>query len=217
MPWGFAAAAVGSVVSGAISSGAAGDAADTQAAAGDRSAQLQDKQFQQTRADLEPYRTAGYSALDEFTSLLGLPARPGSTVGTKTPADVSSWLTQQPGYKFQMDQALKGVTNNASARSTLRSGATLKALTDRAGDVASTSFGDNLNRLAALAGVGQSAVNTGGALGADAAKSIGSAYENAGAARASGYASTANIWNRSIEGLNSTVMTAADLKRQGYL
>lgn len=63
---------VGSVAGALIGGDAAGDAADTQAAAADRSTALQREMFDQTRQDQAPYRNIGYSGLNQLAMLLGL-------------------------------------------------------------------------------------------------------------------------------------------------
>lgn len=71
--WGSVAAMVGSqLIGGVMQSGAASDAADTQAAAGDRATAEQRRQYDTTRADLQPYRDAGGTALQALLTRLGL-------------------------------------------------------------------------------------------------------------------------------------------------
>lgn len=82
MPWAVAGAIGGAL----ISSSAAGDAADTQAAAADRSSQLSNDQYNQTRADQEPWRQAGMTALGSLTG-------PGKTQQT---FDAQAYLNANP-------------------------------------------------------------------------------------------------------------------------
>ena len=65
-------AVLGSVASGAISAKAAKKAGRVQADAANQSALLQQRQFEQTRADLAPWRTVGVSALNQMAEVLGL-------------------------------------------------------------------------------------------------------------------------------------------------
>ena len=68
MPWGFAAAAVGTIASGAMSSSASKKAAKTQAASADRASEIQKEMYDQTRKDLDPYMQAGTNALGQLQS-----------------------------------------------------------------------------------------------------------------------------------------------------
>lgn len=65
--------AVGSIASAAIQSRAAGRAADTQENAANNALGLQRDIYNQTRADLAPYRDAGASAVGTLSGLMGLP------------------------------------------------------------------------------------------------------------------------------------------------
>lgn len=96
-----------------------------------------------------------------------------------------------PDYQFRLNEGLRGVERSAAARGMLGSGATLRALNDYAQNTASAEYGNWYNRLASLAGVGQSATTTGAQLGASAAAGAGNAIAQGGMAagqqRASGY------------------------------
>lgn len=74
MPFGAAAAA--SIVGGGISALGAKSAAKTQAAAADRSAEMQLGMFNTIRGDLSPFRDAGLAALPGYHALLGIGAPP---------------------------------------------------------------------------------------------------------------------------------------------
>ncbi|MDN8066335.1 hypothetical protein [Burkholderia vietnamiensis] len=71
MPWGFAAAAVGTVAGAVISSNGAQDAAQTQADAANNSAALQNAQWQQTQKNLKPYMDLGQSAINPLLTAMG--------------------------------------------------------------------------------------------------------------------------------------------------
>jgi hypothetical protein len=123
-----------------------------------------------------------------------------------------------PGYQFRMQEALKAIERSAASRGSLRSGATLDALQRRAQGVAADEFDTYANRLAALAGVGQTAnagsAQAGQAYGASVNQTAGqlaNAAYAAGNARASSYANTANAINSGVQNL-----TAAYLYNKGY-
>jgi hypothetical protein len=76
--WMIPAAILGSALFGSRS---ASKAADTQAAAADRAAELQNQQYQQTRQDQAPFREAGLTAQNRLMTLLGIGGQAPSTGG----------------------------------------------------------------------------------------------------------------------------------------
>lgn len=105
---------------------------------------------------------------------------------------------QSPDYQFRQSEGQKAIERSAAARGGLYSGATGKALTQYAGNLASGEYGNYINRLASLAGVGQSQSQNLAALGQNTAAGVGNAYQNAGNARASGYLGQANTWGNAL-------------------
>lgn len=101
-----------------------------------------------------------------------------------------SQFYQTPDYQVRLQEGNKAIDRSAAARGTLYSGGTLKALSDYNADSATKGFGDYVNHLSALAGVGQSATNAVGAAGQSYAANTGNALTNAGNAQASAYANT---------------------------
>jgi len=95
--------------------------------------------YNQNRADNAPYRAAGQAGLQQYQNNLAMP------------------LEQTPGYQWQQQQAQRAVLANAAANRNVNSGTTLRALQDRAQGIAGTTYGDYMNRLAALSGIGQTA------------------------------------------------------------
>lgn len=174
---------VGAVGSSLIGASAAKKAAGVQATAAERTAALQEKQFQQTRADLAPWREIGASALNQYAQMLGIQT-PGGTPGE---APDRSAFYQSPGYQFRLGEGIKAVERSAAARGSLQSGAAMKAVQRYGEGLASQEYGNYMTQLGGLAGAGQQAVTQTGIFGAQAAGAMGAAGERAGAARASGY------------------------------
>ncbi|WP_455154179.1 hypothetical protein [Cupriavidus campinensis] len=96
----------------------------------------------------------------------------------------------QLGFQFGLDEGTKGLNRAAAANGGLDSGATLKALTRYATDYTGTKANDSynryqtnntntFNRLASLAGVGQTASNTNASANGSAVGGIASAGANA--------------------------------------
>lgn len=150
---------------------------------------------------------------------------------------------QDPGYSFRLSEGLKGLDRQAAARGGLISGAALKGAQRYGQEFASNEYqnafnrasneyqntfnrdltvfntnrqtsGDQYNRLASLAGVGQTAVQQLGAAGQAMTSGMSSAtgnyanqateaYQNAAQARASGYMGISNAFGNAIgQGVN---------------
>ena len=126
-------------------------------------------------------------------------AAPGTTGMT---AGFDGFQTS-PGYQFRVDEASKAIERSAAARGGLRSGATMDALQRRVQGVASDEYENFANRLANLAGIGQS--STAGSAQSGQAYANQSAQTNmaAGNARASAYQNQANLWNQGLQGAAS--------------
>jgi len=188
MPWMLPAAMAASSLLGA---NAASSAADTQAAAANRAADLQQKQFEQTRADLEPWRKAGVNALGKLEGM----------------ADYTMFGPEQfsadPGYGFRLAEGRKALASKARARGGLVSGTSLKAMQDYAQESASNEFSNAFNRYQieraaklgpyqSLAQVGQTTANQLGGFGAANAANVGNLMTSGAAAQAAGQVGASN-------------------------
>lgn len=119
-------------------------AAALQADSTNRALALQADMFNQNRADLAPWRSAGMGALGSLTQQVGQGWGPGS-----------------PGYDFQFNEGMRAVNNGLASRGLLDSGAAVKAAERFGQGLAAQGRGDELNRLQALAGLGQTATTQG--------------------------------------------------------
>lgn len=127
-----------------------------------------------------------------------------------TPFSQTNWQ-QDPGYAFRLAEGQKALERSGSAKGMTLSGAQQKALTGYGQGMASQEYGNaynryttdqtNLyNRLAGVAGTGQTAANQIGTFGANAANQISSNQLGAGNANAAAWtAGTGALSN----GLNS--------------
>ena len=167
--------AIGGALIGGLFSSSAADtqasaaqsAADTTGAATRYAADLQNQQYNTTRNDLAPWRSAGTNALAGMQGY----AQPGQF--SFTPTDFAN--NQDPGYAFRMSEGLKALDRSAASRGGLLSGGSLKGIQRYGQDMASqeyqnaygralTGYNANQNaqntgfdRLASLAGLGQTA------------------------------------------------------------
>src|SRR5574343_691230 len=189
------------------------------------------KQQLRKLSDTDLYKQ--YKSPDEYTAWEELkkkaaelitPGTPGGPVPTPDgttplPADTSQKGLQKsalemfqtdPGYLFRLTDGEKAIMRNRAATGGAQSGATLKALERYAQGVASDEYANYYNRLAALAGQGQTQNQSLNSMGygigttnAGALANLGNAQAGnilaAGQARASGYINAANAqasgWN----------------------
>ncbi len=176
-----------------LGAGASLIGAGEQADAANNAAGLQHQQYEETRSDYAPWRDAGKLALNQQTNLLGLN-------GTEPQTNAFTQFRSDPGYEFTRDEAIKGVDRSAAARGLLTSGATIKAIQDRASNLADQSYTNYFNRLGVVSGTGQTATAGTASAGSSAAANGGNAMIAAGNARASGYGGVASGIN---SGLNN--------------
>lgn len=102
-----------------------------------------------------------------------------------------SLFQSSPDYQFRLGEGIKALDRSAAARGMLGSGAQMKALQDYGQNTAAGEYNNWYNKLAQLAGYGQTATSNTAALGQQAAGQAGSALvstgNQAGQLRASGY------------------------------
>lgn len=185
------------VVSSVIGADAASNAADTQAGASAASVAEQRRQYDLTRGDYAPYREAGVKALGQLqTDMNGMP----------TSAEVMS----DPGYQFGLSQGQLALDRKAAAGGGRVSGAALKAASEYGTNYATTGYSaayqrrqDRLNRLAALAGVGQSATGGSATAGAAASGNISNIMSAQGNAAGAGQLAQGNIWGNAVNQLGA--------------
>lgn len=131
-------------------------------------------------------QTSGMTPEQELAAAQADPAY-GSLMRRFTAADLQNDVPYQQGFQYALDQGQLGVNRLAAASGSLNSGATLKALQDRAANVANQYAGDaynrftndqtnQYNRLAGISGAGQQAANSLASSGAN--------YANAGTSTA---------------------------------
>ena len=198
MAWMIPAAIFG----GALLGGSASrSAASTQADAASRASDAQLQMFREQAALQEPFRQAGVRALPQLEAQRNM--MPGAFTGQVN-------LGQDPGYAFRLSEGQKALDRSAAARGGLISGGAMKAaqrfgqesgsqeyqnaynraLTGYNADVSREATG--YNRLAALAGIGQTATSQIGAAGAANAANVGNYLTSGAAANAAGQVGQAN-------------------------
>lgn len=177
----------------------------------------------QAQSNLSPYVQAGQSSL----------AKLGATQPFQAPTAAQAAAT--PGYQFQLTQGLKALQNSAAARGGLLTGGTSKAINDYAQGQASTNYGNTYNQalqsyqtnfgnqmgiaqLGANAGTNLSSLdqqnaNASGGILQNSAAQQAQQINNAGAARASGYAAQGNILGNAVSSIGAL---GGNVAQQGY-
>lgn len=154
------------LVGGAMNAKAAGDASQDQLQAAREAA-----------ARFEPWRQAGAFGIGRAATMLG----------KEGPEAARAAFATDPGYQWRLEQGEKGLERAAAARGLLGSGRYLKdAMRFNQGE-ATQEFGNAYNRLANLAGMGQTATQSS------------SDFLTQGAnAQAAGRVGQANAWNNAL-------------------
>ena len=199
MPWVAAAAAV---VGAGISADAAGDAADAQASASDRATAASQAAAEQARQDNMPALEARNASLAKMREMLGIS---GTGAGSMSSSLTARQVQSEPGYQFGLDQGQQAMQRQANARGMLNSGNALLAASRYGNDYATTKYGDawnrmqgdrtnSFNRLASVAGLGQTGASQIGQIGQTAALTAGNNMMSAANAQAAGGLAQANTW-----------------------
>jgi hypothetical protein len=119
-----------------------------------------------------------------------------STPGTP---DMSVFF-ESPDYQFNLAEGQKAIDRSLAARGRSLSGAGVREGIRYASGMASNEFGNFYNRLANLAGIGQTATNSTATAGMNAANNIAQNHLYAGNARANGYMQTGQAVNNAVQG-----------------
>jgi hypothetical protein len=181
---------VGSAVGGVLEANAAEQAAETQSQAAQNALALQREMFEYQKGLLEPYRTAGTKALDRLSGAMGL-GGPGSQ---------QQMLEMDPGYGFRLGEGLKALERLQASRGNFLSGGALKAGQRFAQDTASQEYGNAYNRLANIAGLGQTAGTQMGGAAAGFGTSAGNIMGQEANALAAGRMGRASAYTGAIGG-----------------
>lgn len=168
MTWGYVAVAAATVVSGYMKNQSDKKAAK-QAVSGQEAALEGYKQYNQ------PYYDVGTDALQRIQRL--------------QTGDFSGFY-QDPGYQFQLQQGNEALLRGAASRGALNAGGTDVDLMRYGQGMASQQYGDYYNRLAQLAGMGQSSAQGLGGSASQAAQNIGQIRSNQAQQQGANYGDT---------------------------
>ena len=169
---------------------AAKKASRTQAQASVYATDVQREMYEQSRADLAPWRSAGGRSLADLERMQGM--YEGAVM------DPNQYI-ESPGYDWLQQQGISAINRGASARGKLGSGQTSKDLMAYGQGLALQDYQGYLGRLESLmnryagtAQVGQTASNTLAGLGSNMANQVGANALYSGQAQAGGIIGQAN-------------------------
>ncbi|MCW5141058.1 hypothetical protein [Burkholderia cenocepacia] len=222
-----------SLLGGMLGSDASQNAAATQAEAARYAADMQWKQFEQTRQDLAPYLQLGTASInpllmamgytpqyDADGKITGMGVNPNNPLQQPFKFDASD-LENTPGYQFNLKQGMKAVDNSNAARGLGLSGAQLKGISDYTTGLAQNTYqqqfgnaltgyqtnynsaANNVNRLLGLMQTGQNSAAQVGSMGANAAAGAGNLLTQAGNATAAGQMGSANAWGNALSNVGN--------------
>lgn len=208
---GIATAIVGSaVIGGVVASNSAKKAANAQRDAANLASQTELEQYYQNREDMQPWREAGQGALKQLTE--------GTVAGGDFNRDFTlADFTRDPGYDFRLNEGTRALERSAAARGGALSGGALRGISRYGQDYASGEYQNaynrfnndrtqRFNRLASLAGVGQTATRDVAQQGAQVAANVGNNIIGAGNAQASSYVGQGNAWSGAAQTLGNFAM-----------
>jgi len=198
-----------SIGSGIMQSNAARDAARMQADSASRAMEQERAMYEQSRADLAPYRETGYTALKDIERM-----KPFLT-SQFGPQEFGQYL--DPSMAFRQRLGTQATERLANVGGGAISGNTLRSLADYGQNLASTEYGNAFNRfqtergniyntLANIAGMGQQSVNTGVNAGQNFAAGQTGLITGGAAAQAAGTVGSANALAGGLQGASNAYL-----------
>ena len=157
----------------------------------DQTAELR-RQFNVNRRDFAPFVERGNQAGNRLADLLGIN-------GPEAEAAALAEFNESPGQRFLRERQERSLLRNSAAIGGLGGGNVRTALQKQAANIANLQLGERKNRLAAVAGGGQTAVTNQAGLGSQLSSQIGRSLAGVGDARASGILGANNARRDTLE------------------
>ena len=206
-----------SIGSGIMQSNAARSAAQMQADSASRAMEQERAMYEQSRADLAPYRETGYTALKDIERM-----KPFLT-SQFGPEQFGQYL--DPSMAFRQRLGTQATERLANVGGGAISGNTLRSLADYGQNLASTEYGNAFNRfqtergniyntLANIAGMGQQSVNTGVNAGQNFAAGQTGLITGGAAAQAAGTVGASNALAGGLQGASNAYLLNQFMNRQ---
>jgi hypothetical protein len=194
MSWVAVAIGGSAVIGAAVSSSAAGTAADAQRDASQAGIGEQQRQFDSIQKMLAPYRDAGTAALGGQQALAGLNGGPAQQQAIDA-------LQRSPAFTSAMQLGETGILQNASATGGLRGGNTQGALAQFRPQLLAASINDQYARLGGLSSMGLGAAGQTGQFAQSATNNITGLLQQQGAAGAGAALAQGRAFNGALGGL----------------
>ncbi|PHS02426.1 MAG: hypothetical protein COA78_21130 [Blastopirellula sp.] len=189
MPWGYAAVAVGTLAAGKMSSNASDKATRAQANAAQSGMTSEERMFDRSLELQEPYRDAGYDALEGLQGLTDPTQRAGMLQD----------YYAGPEYQQQAAQIEEQQLRNAAATGGIRGGANQAALATIAPGLGQQYLSGLGQQYTGLANMGMGAASQGSAQASQLGSSMAALQQQAGQASASNSLAQGNIWGNVIK------------------
>lgn len=210
MTWAVAAVAGATLVSGYMSSQAAGKAADQYSQQAERGLQYNQEMFNTINAQNAPYRTLGEQGASQYGKFIDN----GYFTAQPSMNDLTSLM---PNYKFGLEQGMGQFMSGLNAGGGAISGNAIQGgqqfAQDYAGNALQNAFANyQTNRqnvasnLGAATGFGLNANQITGGAASGAAINATNAYSNIGNAMASGTMGQANAWSSGLNNISNYAM-----------
>lgn len=201
-----------SVASGLIGASAAGKAADAQARAAAESRALQERMYEETKANYAPYLNIGKGATYTLGSLYGI-----GTDGNQSNANVDySQFYSSPDYEFARQQGQLGLDRYLNSRGMALSGGALKDTAQFNQGLATQQFGNYFNRLLSLSQLGSNAAANAGNAAAGFSGQMSNSIQGQGQAQAAGYVGQANAMTGALNSGVSNSLLYNAMNRSSY-
>jgi hypothetical protein len=197
------------------------------------------EQYQQALAQQNPAQTTPADGSAPEGTFAGTGMEYGELMQKFDPSSVQT----DPGFDFRLNKGLQALERAGAAKGSGIGGGALKAITEYAQDYSSGEYdkayarqfntfqadqANRYNKLASLAGIGQTAANqigtagqsyanNVGQIGMNTAASLGDLAAQAANARASAGVASSNAWGSALGGISGNIMDLILLKNAGLL
>ncbi len=170
-----------------------------------------DRQISQS-AQAQPHAQPGNDTADLDRQIAELEGQISTAMEAGQGSPDYSAFYKSPGYDFRFQEGANAIDKSAAARGKLMSGGIARELTRYGQGFASGEFNNYANRLASMAGIGQTAAAATGQLGSAAAGQYGAQSRglsqtimSGGQAQASGIVGANNAWAQGLQGAAGAV------------
>lgn len=139
-----------------------------------------------------------------------------SAPAAQQPLDVTAWLRSTPGYEANFKEGQRALNTGLASRGALFSGDAGRESIRYGQQYADRIFGDQFNRLASIAGAGQTATSQGSAAGQSYAGNVGNALQQNAANLGSSYQNQGNTAAGMWGGIGGSINNALSGAYAGY-